>query len=1100
MILFFLTPYTLSGCMGLKKSAEGVKNNVYPPFSPERFKRINPKLFYLCPMAKADFQNLLSKLNAQQREAVEQIEGPVMVVAGPGTGKTQILAARIANILVKTDTNPGQILCLTYTDAGVVAMRERLLQFIGPAAYRVNIHTFHSLCNDIIQFNSSYFGYKNLQAAGELEVQEILREMLDELPSGHILKRYKGDVYLEADDLKNLFGIIKKENFDPAELKGKADRYFADKEENGDFIYKTSGKNFKKGDRKEKDYREEKLRVEKLKAAIDLYEVFNQKMAARKLYDFADMILWVLRAFKEDKDFLLNYQERYLYFLVDEFQDSNGSQLQLVNYLAEYWDIPNLFVVGDEDQSIYKFQGANKDNIEAFAKQYEQHLFTTVLKDNYRSSQPILDASRALISLNTERLGIDKHLESRNPDYNNVDTLPQILVYENPMQETVAVGKEILRLSEAGVPFKEMAVLYRNHKHVEDLIKFFNTKGIPYNAKRKVNILHELLIKKLLTILRYIQAENSKPYSGEHLLFQVLNYDFYDIHPLDLAKMSLLVNGKKGGKWRDVLQEEISGQQDLFSELPGLGSKNEIKRLASDLEYWIKLVDNVTVPQLIEKLIAKGGILSYVMHADTKRWQMQILRTFFDFVKDEAARRPEMTLKQFLETIDTYLDSDLPLEAMQVLHVPDSVNLMTLHGSKGLEFEHVFIIRCIDNDWLRKKGNSHDFGLSKVLNGAGEETDIEEIRRLMYVGMTRAKSGLYMSYFRKDLKEKELNKLQFLAELEDLAGLKETKPYVSDEDILAFEMDYYRYEETPEFELLDHDYLDVLLEKYTLSATHLNTYLKCPITFYFNHVLKVPSAKSESASFGTAMHSALEEVFKIIAEQKKLPSLDEMLDFFDRSMFVNRDSFTEAGLKRYKEHGRNIIPKYYNRYKEEWLKDNVFVVERNMTNIEVGGVPIKGKLDKIVFNGNEAYVIDFKTGDYEKALKKCKPPKEEPKEGHYEETYGGDYWRQMIFYHLLIENDKMHAWHMTRGEMNFVEPDKHDGFHNEVFVMKPEEVGIVKQQVAETYKRIKSHEFERGCGDENCHWCNFVKYYLKKEVYVTESLPGSKVEEEDGMS
>lgn len=1052
-------------------------------------------------MSKADFQSLLSKLNEKQREAVEQIDGPVMVVAGPGTGKTQILAARIANILVKTDTNPGQILCLTYTDAGVVAMRERLIQFIGPAAYRVNIHTFHSLCNDIIQFNSSYFGYKDLQPAGELETYEILREMLDEIDNEHPLKRFKGDVYLEADDLRYLFDTIKKENIDIENTKLMADRYLEEKIDNGDFIYKVNGKNFKKGDTKTKDLNDETRRVERFKAAMDLYPVYSAKMEGRKLYDFADMILWVLKAFKEDKDFLLNYQERFLYFLVDEFQDTNGAQLELVNYLAEYWDVPNLFVVGDEDQSIYKFQGANKDNIELFANQYKDYLFTTVLSYNYRSSQPILDASRALIELNTERLqGIDKHLQSRNPDYSEIDRQPQIHVYDNPLQETVSVGKEIERLHASGVPYKEMAVLYRNHKHVEDLVKYFKAKEIPFNSKRKVNILHELLVKKLLNILRYVNAESKKPYSGEPLIFEILNYDFYDINPLDLAKLSLEVNGKKGGKWRDILMEEAGGQQDLFTSVPGHGSKTEIKRIASDLEYWIKQADNVTVPQLVERLIAKGGILSHVMRADTKRWQMQILRTFFDFVKEEAARRPEMTLKTFLETVDTYLNFDIPIEAMQVMHVPDSVNLMTLHGSKGLEFEHVFIIRCIDGEWIKKRGNSRDFGLSKYLNGTREDSDIEEIRRLMYVGMTRAKSGLYMSYFKRDLKEKDLSKLQFLAELESLAGIKETSPFVSDEDVLEFESAFYQFESTPDFELLDHDYLDVLLEKYTLSATHLNTYLKCPLTFYFNHVLKVPSAKSESASFGTAMHAALEEVFRAFNEQKSIPSLDDMIRFFERSMYFNRDSFTEAGYKRYLDHGKMILPSYYNRYKDEWLKDTVFVVERNLTNIEVGGVPIKGKLDKIVFNGNDAYVIDFKTGDYEKALKKCKPPKEDPKEGHHEETNGGDYWRQMVFYNLLIDNDRNHAWTMTRGEMNFVEPDKNQVFHKEVFVIRPEDVETVKNQVKDTFKKIKSHEFEKGCGDEYCYWCNFVKYYLKRTVMVSETLPGSKVDEEEGMS
>jgi DNA helicase-2/ATP-dependent DNA helicase PcrA len=163
---------------------------------------------------------------------------------------------------------------------------------------------------------------------------------------------------------------------------------------------------------------------------------------------------------------------------------------------------------------------------------------------------------------------------------------------------------------------------------------------------------------------------------------------------------------------------------------------------------------------------------------------------------------------------------------------------------------------------IKKRCNNRDFGLGKILNRAKDDSDIEEVRRLMYVGMTRAKKGLTISYYKKDLKEKEVNKLQFLAELEEHAGLIEQAGIISDDDIMAFEMNYYQYEETPDFELLDHDYLDVLLEKYTLSATHLNTYLKCPVTFYFNHVLRVPSAKSESASFGTAIHSALEELFK----------------------------------------------------------------------------------------------------------------------------------------------------------------------------------------------------------------------------------------------
>lgn len=1050
-------------------------------------------------MSKVGFDQLYASLNTAQKEAVDTIDGPVMVVAGPGTGKTQILAARIANILRQTDTSAYQILCLTYTDAGVVAMRERLVQFIGPLAYRVHIHTFHSLCNEIIQFNGAYFGFRNLQPATELDVYEIIREIIDELPVDSVLKRLKGEVYYDATDLRSLFDLVKKENFDIGEIRQKADRYLQEKEDNGDFTYKVNGKNFKKGDRKEKDYNEEKLKVERLKAAADLYPVFNSKMSDRRLYDFSDMILWVLKAFKEDKNFLLNYQERYLYFLVDEFQDTNGSQLQLVNYLTEYWEVPNLFVVGDEDQSIYRFQGANVGNILEFADTYKSFLKTTVLRENYRSSQKILDASMALIQVNTDRIKeIDKQLQAMNPDYASELQGPVIQEYFNPVHEAVGIGNAIMRLHSEGAAYSEMAVLYRNHRHVEDLVKFFNANNIPFNSRKKVNVLEELLVRKLLTILAYINAEITKPYSGEPYIFEILNYDFYKIKPIELAKLSADIRSKRNMRWRDMLTEITSGPQDLFSNMAGMDSRTELRRLVSDLEYWISQANNLTVPQLVEKLIAKGGILSYVMQADGKRWQMQILRTFFDFVKEEAARKPEMKLKDLLDTIETYREFDIPVEALQVLHVPDSVNLMTLHGSKGLEFDHVFIIKAVDSEWIKKRGSSSDFGLSKIYASFREnsESDIEEIRRLMYVGMTRARCGLNMSYYKYDLKEKEVNKLQFIAELEELAGLQVQQAKPAEEDVLLFEGQYYQYEETPEFELIDHAYLDILLADYTMSATHLNTYLRCPVSFYFNHILRVPSAKNESATFGTAMHDALEAMFRTMQmnEGNTLPELEELVKNFELSMWRNRDSFTEKGYQRYLANGRQVLPKYYARYAEQWKKEKIFTVEKNMHHVELGGIPIKGKLDRIVFDGNNAYVVDFKTGNYERARLKCRPPKEDPKPDNYEEVYGGDYWRQMIFYHLLIENDHSNRWTMNRGEMNFLEPDKHDQFYAEKFDVTPEDAAIVAGQVKDTHTRIMSHEFQKGCGKENCEWCNFVKYYLKKEIYVAEALP--KTEEE----
>jgi DNA helicase-2/ATP-dependent DNA helicase PcrA len=683
------------------------------------------------------FQAIYNKLNEQQKQAVNHTDGPTMVVAGPGTGKTQILAARIANILKKTDYDAYQILCLTFTDAAVVAMRQRLESFIGAAAYQVSIHTFHSLCNEIIQTNSDYFGYKSLQPASEIEVIQIICEIIDELPLNHPLKRLKGEVYYDVKSFKDVFAIIKKENFNIDTIKELTDRHFQAMVDNDDFTYKRNGKGFKVGDVKEAAYQEELEKHIKLKAVVDLYDVFIQKMKDRSLYDFDDMILWVINAFKNDNNFLLNYQERFAYFLVDEFQDTNGSQLDLINLLSGYDDNPNLFIVGDEDQSIYRFQGANIDNIINFEKKFRETLHTTVLTENYRSSQAILDMSKALIGLNSERIaGIDKNIKASGENLNYDKIQPKVNVYLNDLQEAVGIGQSIAKLHQSGVPYHEIAVLYRNHKHIDNLVKYFKINGIPYSSKKKVNVLKEILIEKLLTILQYIEAENKKPFSGEPLLFRILNFDFYNIHPLDIAKLSYEISKSKK-KWRDFLQEKLGAQSSLFEVISSKDSYSELKRLSADLEYWLKQENNLTLPQLIERIIAKGGVLSYIMHSPEKRWYLQMLRTFFEFVKEQTSKNPQMKINDLMRLIDEYNTFEISLDAMQIVNVPDSVNLMTLHSSKGLEFDHVFIIKCTEADW---KGNNRksDFNLIKYTSAAvdskSNEKEMEELRRLMFVG------------------------------------------------------------------------------------------------------------------------------------------------------------------------------------------------------------------------------------------------------------------------------------------------------------------------------------------------------------------------------
>jgi DNA helicase-2/ATP-dependent DNA helicase PcrA len=302
------------------------------------------------------FEAIYKNLNTAQKKAVDNIEGPVMVIAGPGTGKTQILGARIGKILLETDTAPENILCLTYTDAGAIAMRKRLVSFIGSSAYKVTISTFHSFCNDIIQDNLSLFDKTSLDPISELEKIELLKKLIDGFDKNNPLKRYRGDVYFEMSNLAKLFSAMKKEGWTSQYLIEKIDAYIQEIPFRDEFIYKRKYKQFEAGSLKQGLVDVEMEKMSKLKAAVNCFDIYQELMKSHNRYDFDDMINWVLKAFNENKNLLAQYQERYLYILVDEFQDTSGTQNALIKLLVNYWEQPNLFVVGDDDQSILGFR------------------------------------------------------------------------------------------------------------------------------------------------------------------------------------------------------------------------------------------------------------------------------------------------------------------------------------------------------------------------------------------------------------------------------------------------------------------------------------------------------------------------------------------------------------------------------------------------------------------------------------------------------------------------------------------------------------------------------------------------------------------------
>jgi DNA helicase-2/ATP-dependent DNA helicase PcrA len=1022
---------------------------------------------------KEQFENIYNNLNEQQKRAVDTIEGPVMVIAGPGTGKTQILGARIGRILLDTDTRPENILCLTYTDAGAVAMRKRLLSFIGPDAYKVNIYTFHAFCNDIIQENLSLFEKTVLDPISDLEKIDLFKQLIDGFPKNHPLKRYRGDVYFEIKNLQQLFSSMKREGWTPEFINQKIDEYLTDIPTRDEFVYKRAYKQFKAGDKKENKIEEAKEKMEKLRAAVNEFDRFQQLMRSRNRYDFDDMINWVIKAFEENKSILSRYQEQFLYILVDEYQDTSGTQNRLVQLLINYWEQPNVFVVGDDDQSIYRFQGANVENMLGFASSYPNDLRTVVLTNNYRSTQAILDISKTLIDKNEERLvnqikNLSKTLISSNKKINHLTHGPVLYEYETQRQEMIHIVLQTEKLLEQGVEPGFIGIIYKENKYGEELSQYFAQKNIPVFSKRNLNILEIPLATKLVLFLQYLAAEHDIPYGGDEMLFEILHFDWFSIPPIEIAKMSNSVADRRFGdnrtSLRKLLVEKASAPAaDLFSIPVHAG----IKQAATAIEKLIADAANVTLVNLFENLVREAGVLQWIMNSTDKHRHLTVLTGLFDFIKEEARRNPRLTLDQLVNIFTLMEKEGIPLPLVQVSGSDKGVNLLTAHGSKGLEFAHVFLAGCNASNWekKRKPGGGYSFP-DTMFSSQPKQKDDEELRRLFYVAVTRAQQHLHISYSRFKNDGKELEPSMFIAEIQDAHALPVEKIVLDAEVLSAFSMLQFTAVQAPEIDNTETDFVTQLLDKFVMNVTALNNFLKCPLQFYFQNLVRVPSGKSEATEFGSAVHHALQKLFEKMQQANFFPPKEEFILDFEWYMHRHRENFTKEQFARRMEYGREILGNYYSEYIYNWNK--IVAVERNIRNVVLQGVPLKGKLDKLEFDGKLVNVVDYKTGDIEKAKDKLQPPNEKV-------PNGGDYWRQAVFYKILVDNYEQKSWNVISTEFDFIEPDKKKQYRKEKLLITTEDITTVTQQIKTAWQKIQNREFYTGCGKPDCHWCNFVK-------------------------
>ena len=975
------------------------------------------------------FQDGLDFLNDQQREAVESIEGPVAVVAGPGTGKTQILTLRIANILKEmgADFAPN-ILALTFTNAGVYAMKERLSDFVGTElAYQTSIYTFHSFAEAQIKENPEIFTkFTFARPITDIEKIQIIEEILSKGKWKYLQTfasdfHYTKKVISAIDDLKS--EAISPEDLELSILS--IEKRIL-KEEGEKAFYKRKCAGGEKGDIT-KPIRE-KIQKQKKKQAelVKIYRAYQKKLSEKSLYDFSDTILSVVKEAEENENFRQILQEKYLYILVDEHQDTNPAQNKLIEIIgaAEVNENrPNIFTVGDQKQAIYRFQGASVEEFEKFRTQYADVKIIT-LTNNYRSSQNILDSAHSLI---TE----EKQLVAEHPKVKSEKAKVTVSEHKDYKSELIWLAESIENEIKSGTDINEIAIFYKENKSLSEIKNILSKFSIPYKVKSKENILDSSEIKKLLLLLK--STEN---FTNDEVLAKTLFIDFLGFEAYDILKILEKLAHRKGPQIKNKSLYKIIKSEKILEDLE-VSSVKKFLDFAKFLEEQKKLSVSLDFLEFFSQFIEKSGFLKYILKSQTNTTALARLEKIFDQAKEQSQTKKNYKLSDFLEYISILQKYEISM-ALGGNDLADGVNLMTAHGSKGLEFESIYITNVIDSKWGGSRKRARDFVLPITKTSGGTEDE----RRLFYVVLTRGKRKVNISYSKFNENGKEQKASRFLEEIgEEFLDYKKV-----DQKTLSEKAEIFFSEgEEKVLSIFDKEYIKKLFLKNTLSISAFNNYKQSPIKYFFRNLVRLPSAQTKPLIFGNVIHDTLDSYFKKMKAQKKVLPKEELLDEFKNSL--EKFSIPEIYFSDIESHGMEVLENYWDRYNSEFVLDVETEKKMFAELILNSGEKLKlyGIIDKMeMMDGGKIRVVDYKTG-------KTFPEKNKDQKADLE--------RQLVFYKLLIDK-YFDANRVEEGVLDFVEASKKTGdYVKEKRFISSAQVAELEKEINEFAEDILSGEF-----------------------------------------
>lgn len=991
------------------------------------------------------FNDAYKKLNLAQREAINTIEGPVMVIAGPGTGKTQILTLRIANILLKTDTAPGSILALTFTESGAKAMRDRLRQYIGSTAYQIPIYTFHGFAQKLISdYPDAYERVIGGRLINDLEKIANIENIING-ESIKLLRPFGNPTYYVGHILR-IISQLKQEYVTPDRL--------------GEIITFAEGqllqieKIHQKGAHKGKvrgEYANKEKSLNKNRELLYIYRQYEALLQEQNFYDFEDMMVETIKALSSDEGMLRDLQENYQYILADEHQDVNGSQNKILDLLSSFHDNPNIFVVGDEKQAIYRFQGASLENFLYFTRHYPKAK-TISLTENYRSGQAILDAAYSLMRVESGPLSeLRLPLSAAAVAQSNVTRRE----FSHQVIEDRWIGEEVKRKIDSGISQNEIAVIVRTNREVESITSLLRKQGIAVTASADGDILRHPIMAAVQILLEAVVIRDNQA-----ALFSLLHAPYLEINTNDLFKV-LSAQSYERTLWQIITEDEYLQEIDVSNKEP-------FRKVAALIEGARQLEVHAAPHRVLEYILQTSGLLQHLVKYDPLEG-VRVVRRLYDEVESLVVHDGVDSLRAVMVALVARINYSLPLNAPYVATETESVQVMTAHKSKGLEFKVVFIPHLTDSNWGGSvKKQYFDINL-KTEAGLYHEDEIEDERRLLYVAMTRAKDELFLSSSDTDSAGRELSVTRLLTLVnEELITVVDTKINDKNFNLLPDLMNQIK---TVEF---DKSFLLKMLTDRGFSATSLNNYLRSPWDYFYRNVLRIPETQAPAMQFGTAIHNTLEYATRLHTQKGELPTLTVVKKRLEQELGklpLNTEEYTrlqQKGLEAlvvYLEHLKTCLPK---QTKEE-MKIRVLLP----TGLsELPEVLLTGKLDRLDLdeNGKAIAVVDYKTG---------KAKSRKVIEGETKDADGG-YKRQLVFYALLLSlyNDERYV--CRRGVLSFVEPTSKGEIKEESFLISDQEIEDLKQDIIRSVKEIIAGEFlSMPCDGETSSYCHLVEQFKK---------------------